>query len=305
VKCLSSKRASPRADGFQMVFTIGLILFLASLLLVLLSKIRKVYDRNRQSIRRDFLQQASLRASTRDLAKIDVYLTAWNDQLSIGPVVQEFKSLELVDRVIVIDNDSTDQTREEALRAGAEVVVERNRGYGQVVYRALTEGSLGKHPWFAVCEGDGTFLARDLHKLMQYTQEASVVNGTRIVEQLREVETQLTNFMFFGNFFAAKILEVKHLGKGTFTDLGTTYKLVHAKTIGKNLHLFSPEVNLEFNAHFLDRCLSSNLRVVEVPINFRARIGESKGGNRSNLIAIRVGLKMLKGILFGWKFYGR
>ena len=76
-----------------MVFTIGLILFLASLLLVLLGKIRKVYDRNRQSIRRDFLQQASLRASTRDLAKIDVYLTAWNDQLSIGPVVQEFKTL--------------------------------------------------------------------------------------------------------------------------------------------------------------------------------------------------------------------
>lgn len=280
---------------------IGVLVLLASLLLVLLVRMRRVYDQNRKSIRSDFLNQASPHIKNTDLAKVDVYLTAWNDQLSIGHVVREFREIQSVGRVIVIDNDSSDRTREEALAAGAEVIIEKKRGYGQVVFRALSEGSSGQHDWFALCEGDGTFLARDLHKLLQYTSEASVVNGTRIVEQLREVETQLTNFMFFGNFFAAKVLEVKHLGKGTFTDLGTTYKLVHAKSMQRNLHLFNPEVNLEFNAHFLDRCLSNNVRVLEVPINFRARIGKSKGGNQSNLIALRVGFRMLKGILFGWK----
>lgn len=283
------------------------VIFLLAILSsgVALRRIRTTYDRNRRSIRSDFIRQSSLHKSSVDSVLVDVYLTAWNDELSVGEVVRQFKELEVVDRVIVVDNDSSDGTREVALRAGAEVIVEKNRGYGQVVYRALREGSTSLRHWFVICEGDGTFFAHDIYKLLQYTADASIINGTRIVEQLREVETQLTNFMFFGNFFAAKVLEMKHLGKGTFTDLGTTYKLVHSKSMSQQLHLFNPEVNLEFNAHFLDRCLSNNVRVVEVPINFRARIGESKGGNRSNWIAIMVGMRMLKGIVFGWKFRER
>ena len=62
-----------------------------------------------------------------------------------------------------------------------------------------------------------------------------------------------------------------------------------------------PKVNLEFNPYFLDNALQRDLRLVEVPITFHKRIGESKGGNIDNLVALKLGLKMIKGIVFGWK----
>ncbi len=70
-----------------------------------------------------------------------------------------------------------------------------------------------------------TFRARDLYKLVAYSPHAHVINGTRIVEQLRSPGTQLSTFMFYGNFVVAKVLELKHLGRGTVTYVGTTYKL--------------------------------------------------------------------------------
>jgi len=64
-----------------------------------------------------------------------------------------------------------------------------------------------------LCEGDMTFGAKDLEKLVAYIDHADIVNGTRIVEQLRESSTQLSTFMYYGNFFVGKLLEVKHRGR--------------------------------------------------------------------------------------------
>jgi hypothetical protein len=151
-----------------------------------------------------------------------------------------------------------------------------------------------------LCEGDMTFRAKDLEKLVAYIDHADVVNGTRIVEQLREYSTQLSTFMYYGNFFVGKLLELKHLGRGTFTDVGTTYKLVRRSCLERLMARLNPAINLEFNAHFLDVALASGERVVECPITFHPRVGISKGGNANNLRALRVGIRMIVGLCFGW-----
>jgi hypothetical protein len=151
-----------------------------------------------------------------------------------------------------------------------------------------------------LCEGDMTFRAKDLEKLLAYIDEADIVNGTRIVEQLREYSTQLSTFMYYGNFFVGKLLELKHLGRGTFTDVGTTYKLVRRGSLERLMPVLKPEINLEFNAHFLDTALAIGERVVECPITFHPRVGASKGGNTNNFRAFRVGLRMIAGLCFGW-----
>ena len=107
--------------------------------------------------------------------------------------------------------------------------------------------------------------------------------------------------MFYGNLFVGKLLEIKHLGKATLTDVGTTYKLCRSDALRNLLPELDPKVNLEFNPYFLDNALQRDLRLVEVPITFHKRIGESKGGNIDNLVALKLGLKMIKGIVFGWK----
>jgi hypothetical protein len=107
--------------------------------------------------------------------------------------------------------------------------------------------------------------------------------------------------MYYGNIFVAKLLEAKHLGKGTITDVGTTYKLCRREALERLLPRLDPRVNLEFNAYFLDMALRHGLALVECPITFHQRVGASKGGNTDNLRALTVGCRMMRGIIFGWR----
>ena len=242
-----------------------------------------------------------LRSGPPEDGLVTVALTAYNDESSIGQAVEDFLANPLVKRVVVVDNNSVDNTRQVALESGANVVVELLPGYGQCVHRALREASnYDDTPIVAICEGDMTFRSSDLGKLLAYLPHGDVINGTRIVEQLREPVTQLSPFMYWGNFVGGKLLELKHLGRGTVTDLGTTYKLCRTEFIRDHIDRFNPNVNLEFNAHFLDVVLASGFKLVEVPVTFHNRVGKSKGGNVSNRRALRVGLRMLAGIVLSW-----
>ena len=252
------------------------------------------------------LLPAKRSASRRELPSVPreqvvVALTAYNDEASIGHAVEDFRRHPLVFSVIVVDNNSRDRTSAVAADAGADVVRELQPGYGRCVYRCYQEALRTGRSLIVLCEGDMTFRAQDLEKLIAYIDHADIVNGTRIVEQLRGQTTQLSTFMYYGNFFVGKLLELKHLGRGTFTDVGTTYKLLRRDSLERLMPLLNPAINLEFNAHFLDTALANGERLVECPITFHPRIGVSKGGNVNNIRALRVGLRMIAGLCFGWR----
>jgi glycosyltransferase involved in cell wall biosynthesis len=234
--------------------------------------------------------------------QLTVVLTAYNDEPSIGSAVADFLNQRRVRRVLVIDNNSADGTREAAERAGATVICERAPGYGNCVYRALDEARrFTDTDLVLLCEGDRTFRASDIDKFLAYIPHAEIVNGTRIVEQLRDRDTQLSTFIYYGNFAAGKLLELKHIGRGTFTDVGTTYKLCRTRALERLLPHLDRRVNLEFNAHFLDTALREGIDIVECPVTFFARVGHSKGGNANNARALKVGLRMIIGMLLGWR----
>jgi glycosyltransferase involved in cell wall biosynthesis len=235
-------------------------------------------------------------------SEVTVVLSAYNDESSIGLAVQDFRSHPKVKRVIVIDNNSKDSTSKVARNAGAVVVHEPKQGYGHCIWRALWEGSRYTDTEFTVlCEGDMTFRSYDIEKFLAYAPHADIVSGTRIVEQLRARDTQLTTFMYYGNFFGGKLLEAKHIGCGTFTDLGTTYKLCRNSALDRLLPLVNADINLEFNAHFLDTALARGFNIVECPVTFHKRVGVSKGGNVSNIQAFKVGMRMIFRIIANWE----
>lgn len=235
--------------------------------------------------------------------RVTVALTAYNDELSIGPVVEEFMAHPLVERVVVVSNDSADATVERAAAAGAIVFDEAAPGYGRCVHRCLTEAARFADTEFVVlCEGDSTFRAYDIEKLLAYAPHADIVNGSRTVEPLRQHLTQLTAFMYYGNLFVGKLLEAKHLGRGTITDVGTTYKLCRRDALLDLLPRLNPAVNLEFNAHFLDTVLADGLVLLECPITFHPRVGLSKGGNVNNWRGLQVGSRMILGLLSDWRY---
>jgi hypothetical protein len=234
--------------------------------------------------------------------RVTVALTAYNDELSIAAAVEDFRSHPLVRDVIVVSNNSTDATLERATLAGAIAVNERRQGYGQCVYRCYQEAiARGTSELIVLCEGDRTFRASDLEKFLAYAPHADIVNGTRTVERLRQHKTQLSTFMYYGNLFVGKLLEAKHLGRSTITDVGTTYKLCRRDALVRLMPHLNPGINLEFNAFFLDKALETGLAVVEVPITFHNRVGVSKGGNIDDLRALKVGCRMILGIIGNWK----
>ncbi len=233
---------------------------------------------------------------------VTVALTAYNDEHSIAAAVHEFRKHPLVRNVIVVSNNSSDATVERAQSAGAITVNEPAQGYGRCVWRCLAEAvAHDETELIVLCEGDQTFRAYDLDKLLAYAPHADIVNGTRTVEPLRQHMTQLSTFMYYGNLFVGKLLEAKHLGRSTITDVGTTYKLCRRPAVQRLLRQLDPQVNLEFNAHLLDVALQNDMAVVECPITFHPRVGISKGGNTNNRRALRVGCRMILGIVFGWR----
>lgn len=234
--------------------------------------------------------------------RVTVALTAYNDEESIAGAVRDFIAHPLVRRVIVVSNNSSDATFERAEAAGALTFNEEAPGYGRCVFRCLSEAArFADSEAIVLCEGDLTFRAYDVEKLIAYAPHADIVNGTRTAEPLRQYQTQLSTFMYYGNVFVGKLLEAKHLGRGTITDVGTTYKLCRRDALLRLLPRLDPAVNLEFNAHFLDVALRERQVLVECPVTFHQRVGLSKGGNINNLRGLKVGLRMISGILFGWR----
>ncbi|WP_216851154.1 glycosyltransferase family 2 protein [Acidisphaera sp. L21] len=235
-----------------------------------------------------------------DSGGLTVVLTAYNDEDSIADAVRDFRSHPRVSEVIVVSNNSVDRTMQRAELAGATVVNEPQSGYGRCVFRCLQEALTRDSELVVLCEGDRTFRAYDIDKFLAYAPHADIVLGTRTVERLRARRTQLSTFMYYGNLFVGKLLEAKHLGRSTITDVGTTYKMCRRDALRRLMPHLSPAVNLEFNAHFLDAALSQGCDIVECPITFHARVGISKGGNVNNARALRVGLRMLVGITWSW-----
>ena len=235
--------------------------------------------------------------------RVTVALTAYNDEESIAGAVEDFLVHPLVERVIVVSNNSTDRTFARAEAAGAIVFDEKQPGYGRCVFRCLSEAADYDDTEFVVlCEGDSTFRAYDIEKLLAYAPHADIVNGTRTVEPLRQYLTQLGTFLFYGNIFVAKLMEAKHLGRSTITDVGTTYKLCRRDALKRLLPLLNPAVNLEFNPHLLDTALESGMVLLECPITFHPRVGVSKGGNVNNWRGLQVGVRMIVGLLSNWRY---
>lgn len=87
----------------------------------------------------------------------------------------------------------------------------------------------------------------------------------------------------------------------TCTDVGTTYKLCCNDALRSLFPKLDNRVNLEFNPYFLDRAIENGLKVIECPITFHKRVGVSKGGNVSNMVALKLGFRMIRGILSDWQ----
>jgi len=228
--------------------------------------------------------------------RICVAMTAYNDEESISLSIKDFKNREDVIKVIVIDNNSVDRTFEESINSGAEVIKEPLQGYGACCIRALKEANKTDCNIICLVEGDGTFSGSDLKKLVSYIENADMVIGTRTTRELNTPDSQMNLFMLWGNVFMSKLLQMR-FWKVRLTDLGCTYRIIRKEALEKIIDSLSVIGN-HFLCEMTILALEKNLKVIEIPITFKKRIGTSKGVGRNIFKGFITGMKMWYLIMF-------
>ncbi len=201
---------------------------------------------------------------------VSLVFPAFNEEANIAQAIAEFKRAHRFDEVVVVDNNSTDATVKLA-QAHARVMKEERQGFGWAVRRGLAEA---RSELIVLAEPDGTFVGRDVHKLLAYADDFDLIIGTRTTKELIWGEANMGWFLRIGNIIVAKFIEVLFSGP-SLSDCGCTLRLIRRDALGKIAPYFTVG-----GSHFLPEmvilALQHNLRVIEIPVNYRTRIGASK-----------------------------
>jgi len=244
------------------------------------------------------LEVAPGAADTTRRPRAVVAITAYNDAAATAKAVREFKLQPDVVKVLVIDNNSTDDTALLAGAAGAQVIQEPRQGYGYACIRGLSEGlKVPDTDVIILTEGDGTFFADDIPKFLAYIDHSDLVVGNRVVRGLVDSDSQMDYFFTWGNMAVAMLLRLRfwdgrHLGPAGLMDVGCTYRAIRRQALERII----PDLEVgdnHFSLHMLLVAMAHDLSVVEIPIRFRRRIGQSKGASQSLWKGLQVGLTMI------------
>ena len=220
--------------------------------------------------------------------RIAVVLPTYNERESIAAVIRGFESLGIVDDILVVNNNAADGTSEEVGRTTAREVFEELQGYGSAVRRGLLETK--DADLVCVCEPDGTFEAADLGKLLPFTVECGIVFGSRTVTHFIWDGANMGLFLRWGNWAVAKLLEVLY-NTVYLSDVGCTYRVVSRPLIDAMEPHFRGTAS-SFGLEMMVLAVCSGQGIVQVPVNYRARVGESSvTGDFTK--AFRLGMEMI------------
>jgi glycosyltransferase involved in cell wall biosynthesis len=230
--------------------------------------------------------------------RVSVVFPAYNEEAGIAAAVADFSRVNAVDEVVVVDNNSRDMTAMCAQAAGARVVKESRQGYGHALRRGMAEA---RGEYVVLAEPDGTFMGKDVLKLLTYADDFDLVLGTRTTRELIWRGANMGWQLRWGNWVVAKFMQVL-FGGPSLSDCGCTLRLIRRPAIQRLL----PRLTVG-GSHFLPEmvCLAllHRQRLIEVPVNYRHRVGESKITG-SMQTALRVGAGMLV-IIVRYRVFGR
>ncbi|WP_179343627.1 glycosyltransferase family 2 protein [Winogradskyella ursingii] len=229
------------------------------------------------------------------MTKIKVIIPAYNEEDSIPLVIQGIP--DMVDEIIVVSNNSTDNTIDNAEKAGATVLTENRKGYGYACLKGMDyiawtsiNNQKNRPDIIVFLDGDYSDYPEELTKLVKPIVEDNYdfVVGTRD-KKLRE-EGSMTAPQIFGNWLATSLMKVFFNSK--FTDLGPFRAIKYDKLLSLNMEdkTYGWTVEMQLKA------LKQKLKYTEIPVNYRNRIGVSKVSGTIKG-AIFAGVKIL-----GWIF---
>ena len=220
---------------------------------------------------------------------IDVIIPAYNEEASIGLGLADIT--DFGSEVIVVNNNSVDDTEKVAKAAGATVLRDPQRGYGYACLKGMqyiSEKS-EKPDILVFLDGDHSDYPEQLTELVAPIIEKNTdfVIGAR-VKRLREPGA-MTFPQRFGNWLATSLMTLFFGAK--FTDLGPFRAIKYDKLLALEMQDKTYGWTVEMQVKALKRKYS----YTEVPMKYRNRIGTSKVSGTVKG-AIFAGIKILSWI---------
>jgi glycosyltransferase involved in cell wall biosynthesis len=199
--------------------------------------------------------------------RVSVIIPTRNEALSIGRVLADLP-VDLVTEVIVVDSNSTDDTREIAARMGARVITEPRRGYGRACLTGIAAASAPDVIVFL--DGDYSDRPAELPLLLAPIADgrADITLGSRLAGP--RTPGALPWHAAFGNRLAAFLISLRFGQR--ITDLGP-FRAVRADVFGT---LALEEDTYGWAVEIILKGAVQGFRIVEVPVSYHPRIGKSK-----------------------------
>ena len=219
-----------------------------------------------------------------------VIIPAYNEEKSIAKVIQDLPST--VDEIVVVSNNSSDETVDVAKKTGATVLTEKRRGYGYACLKGISyiKSQSIKPDIIVFLDGDYSDYPNELNKLIApiINEHLDFVVGARS-KKLRE-KGSMTVPQIFGNWLATSLMAFFFNSK--FTDLGPFRAIKYNKLIDLNMKdkTYGWTVEMQLKA------LKRNYLYKEIHVKYRNRIGVSKvsGTLKGSIFA---GIKILYWII--------
>ena len=221
-----------------------------------------------------------------------VLIPCYNEELTIGKVVDDFRAALPEAAIYVYDNNSTDRTGEIARAHGAEVRFEPRQGKGNVVRQMFRDIEAD---CYLMVDGDDTYPAESARALCAPILEgrADMTVGDRLSNGTYAEENKRA-FHGFGNNLVRFMIKWIY-GYG-FDDVMTGYR-AFSRTFVKTFPVLSEgfQIETELSIHAVDR----RWRILDVPIVYRDR----PAGSESKLNTVSDGVKVIMAIASLFKNY--
>ncbi|MEP7212223.1 MAG: glycosyltransferase [Acidobacteriota bacterium] len=216
--------------------------------------------------------------------KVAVIIPCYNEELTVGGVIEDFRRNLPDAEIFVYDNNSNDRTVEIAKRLGATVGFENRQGKGFVVQRMFREIDADV---YIMVDGDSTYPPDEVNKLIEpiLNQEADMVVGSRFATAS---ESEIKRLNLLGNKMF--LWTINYIFKVELTDILSGYRAFNRNFV-KTLPLFGG--GFEIETELTIKALARNYRIVEISVNLTDR----PDGSNSKIHIVRDGI-LIGNIIF-------